>query len=740
MGLPRGARSAGVALIGAALVVLLFTLFADQPLIRGMETASLDLRFRLRGVRPPVPQVTVILVDDRSLEDLGRWPLPRTLFARAVELLDRAGAKVVVFDLLFTEPDESVSADLREAARTAASALADNREDGLRAALERLAESDRDDRFTAAIGASGRVLLPIGFSFSGAAVEGPSWLSASAYARFDNSPLPPVFPLHPTSAVLPIEPLATAAAGLGHTTVAFDRDGAPRYDYAALPFEAEFLPSLSIRATAAYLGVDWPQVALALGAGVQIGELTVPTDRAMRLLINYRGPRGTFPSVSFADLVAGRVAPDKLSGRIVVIGASFLGSSDSYPQPFSNTLMPGAERMANIIDMVISRDFIGALTEHWRIVVAAAILAIAALTGAMTEFVPTRFAALVGIAPIAAWAGAAQLAFARNLWLPLVEPVAAFVTATASVLLFRYWIVDRDARRIRTAFRRYLAPEMVALLAAHPERLQLGGEMRTVTILFCDIRDFTTLAEGMDARTLTSFLNSFLSPMTEIITGRKGTIDKYLGDGIMAFWNAPLDDPEHADNAFRAAQAMRRKLVDLNRHWAAEAQSAGRPFRPVRIGIGINTGECCVGNYGSEQHFNYSLQGDPVNLASRLESLTKIYGVDLVIGEETAKRLDERQLLAIDLVAVKGKSQAVRVFTLPPEGIAQGELVTRHSALLEAYRRQDWAEAQRLLDNAPLARAGYLMPVYELYRRRIIHFQREGTPANWHGVFIADEK
>jgi len=170
---------------------------------------------------------------------------------------------------------------------------------------------------------------------------------------------------------------------------------------------------------------------------------------------------------------------------------------------------------------------------------------------------------------------------------------------------------------------------MVAELAAHPERLQLGGEMRPMTILFCDIRSFTTLAEGTDPRTLTSFLNSFLSPMTEIITAQKGTIDRYLGDGIMAFWNAPLDDPDHAKNAVRAAQAVRQKLFELNRDWETEAHAAGNVFRAVRMGIGVNTGECCVGNYGSQQHFNYSLLGDPVNLASRLESLSKIYGIDL---------------------------------------------------------------------------------------------------------------
>jgi len=261
-----------------------------------------------------------------------------------------------------------------------------------------------------------------------------------------------------------------------------------------------------------------------------------------------------------------------------------------------------------------------------------------------------------------------------------------------------------------------------------------------MTIMFCDIRGFTSLAEGMDARTLTRFMNSFLAPMTEIITEQRGTIDKYIGDCIMAFWNAPLDDPEHARNAVRAAQAMRRKLAELNRGWESEALAAGKSFEPVKIGIGINTGECVVGNFGSQEHFDYSLLGDPVNLASRLEGLGKVYGVDLVIGEETAARLDDPALIEIDIVAVKGKTQAGRIYTLPPEPVEQEQFIARHSALLTAYRRQDWAKALRLLDDGLLTAACDLAPVYDLYRRRIAQFQTEAPPQNWDGVFTAEEK
>jgi adenylate cyclase len=227
--------------------------------------------------------------------------------------------------------------------------------------------------------------------------------------------------------------------------------------------------------------------------------------------------------------------------------------------------------------------------------------------------------------------------------------------------------------------------------------------------------------------------------MTDIIAEHKGTIDKYIGDCIMAFWNAPLDDPEHAKNAVAAARDIRRRLVGLNEDLLAKANATGKPFHELRVGIGLNTGQCVVGNFGSEQRFNYSLLGDPVNLASRLEGLCKLYHVDLVIGEDTAVQLDgETELIELDLVAVKGKSQAVKVFTVPPDDEASPKV--QHNSLLESYRRQDWATALSTLGEAPLAAARYMEPVYDLYRRRIAHFQLEAPPTDWDGVYTAEEK
>jgi adenylate cyclase len=252
--------------------------------------------------------------------------------------------------------------------------------------------------------------------------------------------------------------------------------------------------------------------------------------------------------------------------------------------------------------------------------------------------------------------------------------------------------------------------------------------------MFCDIRGFTTMSEGLSAEQLGHLINEFLTPMTDIIMAHQGTIDKYIGDCIMAFWNAPLDDPDHAKNAVAAAQEMREKLVGLNAAWLAE----GRP--ELHIGIGVNTGECSVGNFGSHQRFNYSLLGDPVNLSSRLEGLTKQYGVDLIIGEDTAVLLDNPGLIELDLVAVKGKTRAVRIFTLPPHPVESQQYLARHAALLAAYRRRDWDAALGLLEDPVLAAERDMAPLYGLFRERIEQLKVEALPSDWDGVFVAHEK
>ena len=742
---PRGVREAALALVIALSVLFVLTDVADWGVLRGLETASLDLRFRLRGTRPPEPDTVVVLVDDKSLTELGRWPLSRRLFAKAAALLDRAGARVIAFDLLFAEREAAISRGLRNAAREAASALPEAENPALRQALAHLAGDDPDGDFAATLKATGKALLPLAFSsFDKEPIAAPPDLSAQAYLRLDRSVNEPQFPLQPHSGVLPIPELAGAAAGLGHVNMAFDRDGEPRYDYLALPYGGDFIPSLAVRAAAAYLGVPWSQVGLSLGDGVRLGRRWVPTDPAMRLVVNYRGPRGTVPTYSFADLVGGRLAPKLFKDRIVLIGASFIGIADAYPGPFGSTPIPGTERLADIIDTILAGDFIRENPPPWASIVIALVGFLAALSGLSAAFLPTRLAALGGTVPLLAWAGGAQFAFLHGLWLPLVAPALSLAAATAGVMLFRYGFVDRQRRQIQSAFRLYLAPDLVNALAAHPERLQLGGETRMLSVMFSDIRGFTAISEQFkeNPQGLSRLINrGFLSPMTKLIMARGGTIDKYIGDCVMAFWNAPLDDPAHADRACDSALAMLAELDRINRELAAEAEAEGRAFHPLHIGIGINTGECVVGNMGSDERFAYTAMGDAVNLASRLEGQSKTYGVAIVIGEATRAAAPAWAALELDLIAVQGKAEAVRVYTLfgdpaYAQSIAFTALAEQHAAMIERYRAQDWATARAALDRCR-NRDPRLDGLYDLYAERIAYYAANPPAADWNGVFVA---
>lgn len=744
---PRGLREAGLALGMAVATFLPLSAFDIGPL-RILETGSLDLRFRVRGPIPPGNEVAVVLVDDRSLAALGRWPLNRHLYAKAVRAVRQAGAKEVVFDLLFAEREQSLPQDVRERAHAAAEQLSGGQDPALHKALDELLADDPDGDLAAAIRDSGNVLLPLAFVFSGSAgPEPPAYISDQAYQQLDKSPVEPFFPLEPKSALIPVSPLGEAAAGLGHVNISYDRDGAPRYDYLALPFNGDFLPSLPVRAAAAYLGVPWDAVGLALGAGIRIGKLAVPTDPAMRFVVNYRGPRGTIPTYSFVDLLDGRVATDRLAGRVVLIGASVIGITDTNPAPFDTTPMPGTERMANIIDSLVGGDFIRENPAPWPLLTIAAVMLLAVTSGAAIALTPTRIAVLAAAAPALLWAGGAQLAFNRGLWLPLVNPLLALAAAPLSVLLFRYAFIDLQRRRVHAAFRHYLAPDLVNQLAANAQQLRLGGETRAISVMFSDIRGFTSISESFKSNPegLSRLINrGFLSPMTKLIMARRGTIDKYMGDCIMAFWNAPLDDADHADHACASALAMLRELDRVNAELEREATAEGRVFQPLHIGIGVNTGECVVGNMGSDERFAYTAMGDAVNLASRLEGQTKAYRVGVIIGEATRAAAPSWAALELDLIAVKGKAEAVRIYTL----LGDAELarsadfsakVGRHERMLAAYRAQEWGYALAALAECRAA-APALAGLYELYGERIDYFLKNPPGRDWDGVFIAETK
>jgi adenylate cyclase len=680
--------------------------------------------------------IRVVDIDDPSLNKIGQWPWPRTVVAQLVDRLREAGAAVIAFDIDFAEPD-------RTSPKLLLPLLGQNGVGNAEAERLLAALPDPDQRLGEAMGA---VPVVTGFILTDRGQTRPP-LPKAGFAFAGDDPLGHVdsFP----AAVSNLPALEAAAAGDGFLNQSPDWDNIVRKVPLVLRFGDKPYPSLAAEALRLALGAR-SYVGRAAGANaeksfdektgltaIRIGQLTIPTDSAGRVSLYYAVPRRD-RLVSAADILAGKFDPALFRDDIVLVGTSAAGVvNDLQATPIAPDV-PGVEIHAQLLEQILQGAFL--VRPDWAV---GAEILFTLLVGIGLILALPRIGALpsavLGGASVAVAFGASWLLF-RHAQL-LIDPVFPWAVMTLVYLvssLLGYLRTEARQREIRGAFSHYMSPHYVDELAAHPERLKLGGQARIMTIMFCDIRGFTSLSEKLDAETLTHFMNSFLSPMTEIITERKGTIDKYIGDCIMAFWNAPLDDPDHVGNAVQAAQAMRRKLVELNRLWQAEA--AYRVFLPVRIGIGINTGECVVGNFGSHQHFDYSLLGDPVNLASRLEGLGKVYGIDLMIGEETAGCLGDPALIELDLVAVKGKSEAGRIYTLPPERIPEDQFIDQHSELLGAYRRQDWVTAIRLLDDGRLAAARFLAPVYDLYRRRIAQFQIEAPPANWDGVFTAEEK
>jgi class 3 adenylate cyclase/CHASE2 domain-containing sensor protein len=462
-----------------------------------------------------------------------------------------------------------------------------------------------------------------------------------------------------------------------------------------------------------------------------------------------RPDRGTPAFWFYPAHLVGALPAALFAGKIVLIG-EVVSLTDRHRTPLSRAAggaeddLSGIEIQAHAVAQLVE----GRHARHLGVAVEIALVALLAIVGVGFGLVNrglVRHLALGAVALLVLWACGFALVWRTGVTMPLVEPSLAFVMATWGADA----VIGRQARRqrefIQSAFSLYVNPETVKRLADDPAQLKLGGEMRQMTLMFCDIRGFTAISEQYDAQGLTHFINRFMTPMTAAILASGGTIDKYIGDAIMAFWNAPLEDPAHGEHACRAALAMRGALVRFNAGMRAAAEAEGRSFATVRIGIGVNTGECCVGNVGSDQRFNYSVLGDDVNLCSRLEGQCKTYGVDIIVGEKTVDDFPALAFLELDRVRVKGKLQPVAIFALVgDEAVASSaefrSLEAAHEAMLAAYRARDWRTA-RLHVRACLAEAPELMlAAYALYAERIDDFEATPPPVDWDGVYVALEK
>jgi len=622
----RDLQLCGLALAVMAGFAWIHVIALDVPSLRRLELSALDAQIRIRGPRSPGPEILVVMIDDRTIAELGQWPPPRHTLAQLVTLLRRAGAKAIGIDILYADPSPP-------------------------------AASAGDVALAQAIGEAGNVVLPFTFEF-GARHDRivPPALARAAYARLSSSGNYRPLALAPTGIVAPLPALAERSS-LGHMLVAFDVDGAPRYDYPALVYDVEFYPSMAVRIAQLFLDVPWNEVGLELGRGVSVGRLYVPTDPQMRLLVDYLGPSAAFPTYSLSQVLAGAVPESVFRERIVLIGANVAGTRDTFASPFTG-VMPGVERLATVVDSILHE-------RHLRRAAAAPWLEVAAMFGSalVLGLVVSRLsltpAFVVAAVLILLFAGSAQVALARHgLWQTSAVPIVALVLTFVALSLYRYGLLDKERRHIRRVFQRYLAPQMVDRLVREQKLPELGGELRELTVLFSDLRGFTALSERLEPSVLTRVVNAFLSAATEAVLEYRGTVDKYVGDAIMAFWNAPLDQPDHAPLACRAALRILEKLEAVNQHLAQD----GLPT--LVAGIGINTGPCTVGNFGSSRRLDYSAVGDAANVAARLEGETKNFDFAILLGPGTAARVGEFATIPLERIRLRGRMEPIEVYAL----------------------------------------------------------------------------
>jgi adenylate cyclase len=680
--------------------------------------------------------VRILAIDEESLKRIGQWPWPRDTLAQIIERLTKAGAAIAI-DVLLSEPDRMSPENLQKLWQDKAEA---------QQVMDALIKLPHPDEELAKVLSRGPVV--VAFSLDDAQ-GGRAPLPKAGFATIGDSPLR--FLIGQPGATASLEMFEKAAAGNGAVTVPPDTDGIIRRVPLLLYYQGNIEPSLAAEALRVAQGASTYAIKssnangesrLGLETGlnnVKIGQFVVPVDANGNVILYDSGSEDARFIPVWKVLDPG-FDVSQLAGNIVLIGATAQGLRDFRPTPLDQN-MAGVEVHAQILEQMINGQYLQRPDwAYWAELAFIAVLGL--LMVVLTHRLGAFWTAVFGAVAVAGAIGGSWIAFSQyHLLFDPIYPSATGLAIYLSVSLLGYLRTEGERRHVRRAFSQYLAPAIVEQLSRNPKLLRLGGELRELTVMFSDIRDFTKIAEKLEPQALTHLINSILTPLTAAIYARKGTVDKYIGDCIMAFWNAPIADTEHRRNALLAALGMREALAAANRRLAEEAAKANKPFAPVGVGIGINSGPCSVGNMGSEQRFAYSALGDTVNLASRLESLTRAYGVEIIVGEDAAEGISDMALLEIDRVRVKGRSTPLTIYVLlgAAKDAAFEGLAATQERFLAAYRRQDWPEARLQAADCLLA-APVLGPLYALFAARIAHYESEPAQPDWDGVYTATSK
>src|SRR5262245_58905465 len=734
--LARLARRVGLAR-GLALVLLIGLAalrLADPILLQELRVRTFDFFQVLHPREATERPVVIVDIDEKSLNSIGQWPWPRTRIADIITRLTQMGALVVAFDVVFAEPDRmspSIAADtfrdLDEATRTKLRSLPSN--DAV------LADAFQKSRVV--VGESG---LP--FVAEGGAAQRPIGIATMGT---DARPFLLNFP----GLLRNVPTLEQTASGRGLFTIRPERDGIIRRVPVVMQAQGAIMPSLTLEMLRVASGSNTVLIR-SDQAGVQsaaVPGFVIPTDRNGQLWVHF-APHDKARYVSAVDVLEGRVSPDRVAQRLVLIGTSAVGLLDSKTTPI-DPLIPGVEVHAQVLENILTNSVLSSPNYAFGVELFAALLLGLVIIWLAPTLNPLVLL-MVGGAIIAVSMGASWHFYVQNkLLFDFTYPLLSSVLVYLTLVFSNYMSEQAQRRRIRSAFGQYLSPDLVEQLAQSPDKLVLGGEDREMSILFSDVRGFTTISELYkdNPQGLTSLMNSFLTPLTNAIIEHKGTIDKYMGDAIMAFWNAPLNDAAHEINACEAALEMLRRVETLNNQREQQAKESGQRFIPLKVGVGINTGRCVVGNMGSDLRFNYSVLGDPVNLASRLEGQSKNYGLPIILGSRTAAVVgDKFAVLELDCITVKGKTEPESVYTiLGRSDIAGSDRFgqLRHSVndMLARFRQQDFSGATQAIERCRKFGDGFgLAYLFDLYSERIRTFEETPPPADWNGVFVLETK
>lgn len=703
---------------------------ADPAPVEEIRVRTFDFFQRIDPRHKTARPVTIVDIDDKSLEKFGQWPWPRTRIADLITELTRLGAVVIAFDAVFSEPDRLNPAD-------AADTFRDLDED-TRAKLRALPSND--EVFAEAIRKSRVVLGESGAAEELAALD--KTLPVTGLAMLGEEPQRFMFEF--PGLLRNTKVLEHAAAGRGLFTIKPERDGIVRRVPMIMLAQGQTMPSLSfeILRVASGSGTILIKSEKTGIKSLGIKGFQLPTDGNGQLWVRYarQDPSLYVPVINVLEKT---VAPEMIAGKLVLIGTSAVGLNDIKTTPVSQN-MPGVEIHAQILESaltgdVISQPIFGVAVEFvTALLFGLLVIAFAPLFG------PVTLVAL-GAAFASMLVGMSVYFYTQNrLLIDFTYPLMS-TTAIYLALIFSSFVREQAQRRqIRSAMGRYVSPVLVEQLAQSPERLVLGGEEREMTIMFSDMRGFTSISETYknDPQGLTALMNRFLTPLTNAILNRKGTIDKYMGDAIMAFWNAPLDDKDHQLNACEAALDMLARVDALNQVREQEAKEEGRPFIPLNVGVGLNTGTCVVGNMGSDMRFDYSVFGDSVNLASRLEGQSKEYGFPIIVGSRTALAVkDKFAILELDFIMVKGKKEPEVIYAIAGrEDTAQSGRFQRLRNLtiemLSCYRNRDWDGALAAIARGRRTdEANSLELLYNLYEARIRGYLENPPPQDWNGAF-----